>query len=124
MALVFSPDVSGAVQQGIFLKCFQSRIVMMSIAIKQKIRAFIIENFLFGDDKGLEKDTSFLDNSIVDSTGILELVAFLEDHFNIRIDDREMIPENLDSINNVTMFIEDKISDGSLQERISLVACA
>jgi len=76
-----------------------------------RIRSFIIENFLFGDDDGLKDDTSFLDEGIVDSTGILELVAFLEQDFWIRVEDEELIPENLDSISNVVNYLERKKSN-------------
>ena len=75
-----------------------------------KIRAFIIENFLFGNDDGLKDDTSFLDEGIIDSTGVLEMVNFLEEEFSITVDDEELIPENLDSINNVTAYLERKIN--------------
>jgi acyl carrier protein len=77
---------------------------------KDKIKAFIIENFLFGSEDGLKDDTSFLDEGIIDSTGILELVTFLEEEFSITIEDEELVPENLDSINNVTAFLERKIA--------------
>ena len=77
---------------------------------KSKIRAFIIENFLFGKDDGLQNETSFLEEGIIDSTGVLELVNFLEEEFEITIDDEDLIPENLDSINNVTAYLERKMS--------------
>ena len=76
---------------------------------KSKIRAFIIENFLFGNDDGLKDETSFLEEGIIDSTGVLELVTFLEEDFDITIDDEELIPENLDSINNVTAYLANKL---------------
>lgn len=76
--------------------------------MKDKIRSFIIENFLFGNDEGLKGDSSFLDEGIIDSTGILELVSFLEEEFDIIIDDEELVPENLDSINNVVNYLERK----------------
>jgi len=79
-------------------------------ALKGKIRAFIVENFLFGNDANLEDNTSFLEEGIIDSTGILELVSFLEEEFSITVDDEELIPENLDSINNVTAYLERKIN--------------
>ncbi len=75
---------------------------------KDKIRAFVVENFLFGSDENLGDKTSFLDEGIIDSTGILELVSFLEEDFSITVDDEELIPENLDSINNVTAYLERK----------------
>jgi len=75
---------------------------------RTKIKNYIIENFLFGDEEGLEDNTSFLDAGIVDSTGILELVDFLDDEFNIKIADDEILPENLDSINNIINFLDKK----------------
>jgi len=76
--------------------------------IQDKIRAFIVENFLFGEGDDLKSDTSFLDDGIIDSTGILELVDFLEEEFAISIDDEELVPENLDSLNNVTAYVSKK----------------
>ena len=76
---------------------------------KSKIKAFIIENFLFGNANGLEDGTSFLEEGIIDSTGILELVTYLEEEFDITIEDEELIPENLDSINNVVAYLEKKL---------------
>ena len=73
--------------------------------VQNKIRAFIIDNYLFGDDEGLENNTSFLDEGIVDSTGILELIEFISEEFSITVEDDELVPENLDSIDNVTAFI-------------------
>ena len=75
---------------------------------KTKLRAFIVDSFLFGKDEGLEDDTSFLEGGIIDSTGILELVSFLEDEFSITVDDEELTPDNLDSVNNVVNFINKK----------------
>ena len=76
--------------------------------IKTTLRQFIIDNFLFGDDDGLADDTSFLEEGIIDSTGMLELITFLEETFSIQLDDEELIPENLDSINNLINFLSKK----------------
>ena len=76
--------------------------------MKDKIRTFIVENFLFGKADGLGDDSSFLDEGIIDSTGILELVSFLEEQYGIRVEDEELVPENLDSINNVVAYLESK----------------
>ena len=73
--------------------------------VKLKIKEFIIENFLFGEENDLNDDTSFLEEGIIDSTGVLELIEFLEEEFEIEIDDEDMIPENLDSLNNLEIFI-------------------
>lgn len=76
--------------------------------IKIKIKAFIVENFLFGDDNGLKDDTSFLEEGIIDSTGVLELVTYLEEEFDIEVEDEELVPENLDSIENVGLYLKGK----------------
>ncbi len=81
-------------------------------AIKDKIREFIVENFLFGDDDGLHDNSSFLDEGIIDSTGILELVTFLEETFSIRVEDEELVPENLDSLDNLGAYLERKTVNG------------
>jgi len=75
-----------------------------------KVRAFIVENFLFGDDSSLKDDSSFLQEHIVDSTGILEIINFLEEEFSIKINDDELLPENLDSLNNIDAFVKRKLS--------------
>jgi acyl carrier protein len=77
--------------------------------LRDKVRTFIVENFLFGEDEGLKDDTSFLEEGVIDSTGILELVSFLEEEFTITIEDEELIPENLDSINYVVSYLERKM---------------
>ena len=76
---------------------------------KVKIRAFIIDNFLFGEANGLGDDTSFLEEGIIDSTGVLELVEFLEKEFAISVEDEELIPENLDSIDNTAKYLAQKV---------------
>lgn len=77
--------------------------------MREKIRCYIVNNFLFGDSQGLEDSTSLLESGVVDSTGILELVGFLEAEFSIKIKDEELIPEHLDSINNMSHFLEIKL---------------
>lgn len=74
------------------------------------VQEFIIENFLFGDRQKLTEETSFLDSGIVDSTGILELVNFLEETYGIIIQDDELIPDNLDSLKNIAKFLEQKLN--------------
>ncbi len=78
--------------------------------IPEELRQFVIDNFLLGQDgDGLTDDASFLEQGIIDSTGVLELVSFLERRFAIRVDDEELIPENLDSINNLQAFLARKL---------------
>ncbi len=79
--------------------------------IEKTIRAFITENFLFGEDDGLNNDTSFVEEGIIDSTGVLELVVFIEKTFPITVEDDELIPENLDSILNVEAYLKGKLSE-------------
>jgi len=76
----------------------------------EPVRTFIIQNFLFGRAENIGDGQSFLESGIIDSTGILELVAFLEKTYNIQIDDEELVPENLDSIDNIAKFLESKLA--------------
>ena len=77
--------------------------------VSEELRKFVIENFLFGqDDRKLSDDDSFLEKGIIDSTGVLELVAFLEENYGITVEDDEFVPENLDSIHTLTRFLERK----------------
>jgi acyl carrier protein len=76
----------------------------------EKIRAFVVDNFLLGDGSNLKDDTSFLEEHIIDSTGILQIISFLEEEFTIKINDDEILPENLDSLNNITAFLNRKLS--------------
>lgn len=78
--------------------------------VKQDIRKFVVENFLFGQADGLGDDTSFLEKGIVDSTGVLELVAHIEKAHGIKVNDDELIPDNLDSINAIETFVQRKKS--------------
>ena len=76
----------------------------------EKIRQYIVDNFLFGEGSGLGDETSFLEEGIVDSTGMLELIMFLEESFHISVEDDELIPENLDSIKNVACYLDRKLA--------------
>jgi acyl carrier protein len=83
----------------------------MSDTIAQDIREFVVRNFLFGQPgTGIRDDQSFLETGIIDSTGVLELVAFLEQRYSISVADRELLPENLDSIDNVSRYVTGKLS--------------
>ncbi len=78
----------------------------MSDTIKDRLRAFIIENFLFGDtDYALEDDASLIDNDVMDSTGVLELIAFIDEAFGIKMPDADIVPANLDSLLKVTAYV-------------------
>ena len=80
--------------------------------INTALRQFIEQNFILGAGGLALSDTdSFLDHHVLDSTGFLELVAYLEEAFGIKVDDHEMVPENLDSIANVADYIGRKRAD-------------
>ncbi len=82
----------------------------MNQDVKTTIREFIVENFLFGDTSVVfDDDDSLMENGILDSTGILELVAFLEKEYGIRIANEEILPENMDTLNNLHRFLEKKM---------------
>lgn len=81
---------------------------------KTDLRNFIVENFLFGQADGLADDTSFLEQAVIDSTGVLELVAHLEATYGVKVKDEELIPDNLDSINSVSAFLGKKLSEKGL----------
>ena len=75
----------------------------------QEIRKFIFDNFLFDAEEGdLKNDASFLEQGVIDSTGVLELVEWLEDTYEITVDDEELIPENLDSVDLLAAYIARK----------------
>ena len=79
------------------------------MSVEQKVRGFILENFMFSnDDSALNNEESLLDKGVIDSTGVMELVDFLEDEYHFRISDDELVPENLDSVNNIVAFISSK----------------
>jgi len=86
-----------------------------STAAKQRIistiKVFIIDNFLFGNESEMiPNNASFMENGIIDSTGILELIEYVEETYSVTIEDNELIPENLDSLDNISVFIIKKNS--------------
>lgn len=78
-------------------------------SIEAKVRQYVLDKLLFGRTEVMvDGDTSFLESGIIDSTGVLELVAFLEEEFHVKVEDEDLIPANLDSVNAVTRFVERK----------------
>ena len=70
------------------------------------IRDYILENYLFTDDQSaLVNSDSFLEKGILDSTGILEVIYFIEEEFGVKVEDDEMVPENLDSVDNIVAYV-------------------
>ncbi len=78
-------------------------------SIDQNITTFITNNFLFGRNGALSRSDSFLQKGIIDSTGVLELVTHIEETYGFKVEDEELVPENLDSIAGVTAYIERKL---------------
>jgi acyl carrier protein len=82
--------------------------------IEMELRAFLRENFIFVDEDKIQDDSSFLQLGVIDSTGMLELMAFLEGQYKIVLDDSELVPENLDSINAVAQLVRRKLEARSM----------
>jgi acyl carrier protein len=78
------------------------------MTVQEKVRKFIIENFYVADPSELTDDASLISGGWVDSTGMLEVIAFLEEQFGIQIADSEMLPENLDAISRIAAFVARK----------------
>lgn len=80
------------------------------MSVETLIQDFILESFLFTDDaEQLPLEASFLEEGIVDSTGVLELVMFVEETFNIAVDDEEIVPENFDSVGRLARYVQRKV---------------
>lgn len=80
------------------------------MSIRQELRKFVIDNFLFGCDGGLSDNDSFLENGIIDSTGVLELISFVEERFELEMAESDLTPSNLDSVNKLTRFVESRLA--------------
>ena len=77
---------------------------------QQQIRAYIVENFLLGQNDGFGDEESLLEAGIIDSTGVLEIVGFLEKTFTIELEDEDLVPENLDSFRSLAAFVDRKLA--------------
>jgi acyl carrier protein len=80
-------------------------------SVQNDIRAFVVQNFMFGQGDRLADEESFLEAGIIDSTGVLELVGFLETTYGIAVADEELVPANLDSVARVARFVERKLAE-------------
>jgi len=86
--------------------------------IKNEVRTYLLDNFLMGGSgQDVQDDTSFMDNHILDSTGFIELISYLEEQFGIRIEDEEMVPENLDNLNSIERFVSGKRASSNVGSR-------
>jgi len=81
----------------------------MSVSVPERVRKFVLDNFYVEDPESLLDDTSLVKEGIVDSTGMLEVITFLEDAFHIRVADHETVPANLESVALISDFVQRKL---------------
>jgi acyl carrier protein len=86
---------------------------MSEQSYSESIKKFITENFLFGDDSQIKNDTPLFEKGIIDSTGVLELVSFIEENYKITILDDELVQDNFASINAIEKFLQNKLNHHS-----------
>jgi len=86
-----------------------TNMVTETTEIRDQLKRYIAENLLFSDKEyPFEDDASFLKNGVVDSTGVMELVAYVEQKFGVTVDPKEVVPDNFDSVKNLTAYIKRK----------------
>ena len=77
--------------------------------VKDQVKGYLLDNFLMGGmDQDIQDETSLMDSHILDSTGFIELISYLEEQFQIQVSDDEMVPDNLDSLKNIAHFVSNK----------------
>ena len=83
--------------------------------IKHQVRTYLLDNLLMGGtEQDIQDDTSFMSSHILDSTGFIELISYLEEQFGFQVKDEEMVPENLDSLKNIAHFVSSKRASGNV----------
>lgn len=92
------------------------------MTITETIRDYIRTNFMFGNNQKIGDADSLLDAGIIDSTGAMELVSFLEDQFGLSVDDRDLVPENLDSVSALASFVTRKLAEAAPVGSASAIA--
>lgn len=81
------------------------------MSIRERVREFILTNYLFTDEQSKLSDTqSLMQSGTMDSTGILELILFIEESFGVKVADTDMVPQNFDSVRNVVAYVERKLA--------------
>lgn len=83
---------------------------MQTTDIQSEIYQFIVNNFMFGQADGLKFDESLLQRGVIDSTGVLELVSYLQDNFNITVEDNEIVPANLETVQGIVAYVGKKLN--------------
>jgi acyl carrier protein len=76
--------------------------------VKTVVRKFLLDNFVMGDDVAIDDDASFMEGHILDSTGFIELITFLEETFGVKVEDEEILPENFDSLVSIEGYLRRK----------------
>lgn len=84
---------------------------MTSDEINEQTRAFLLENFIFDPSSQVGDDDSLMGNGVIDSTGILEVIMWVEQNFGVHVEDAEVLPDNFDSVNCISRYVERKVSD-------------
>ena len=84
--------------------------IMNTEIVKSQVRQYVMDNFLMGAAAKIGDDESFMGSHVIDSVGVLELIAFLEERFRIKVEDHEMVPDNLDSLNGVGRYLARKLN--------------
>jgi acyl carrier protein len=88
------------------------------MALNDELRRFVIDNFMFGKPyEGFADDDSFIARGIIDSTAVMELVAFLEERYQIKLQDQDLIPDNLDSIDGLACFVASRLQPNYTGDR-------
>src|SRR6202140_3422679 len=88
------------------------------MSLKDELREFVTDNFMFGKPyEGFADDHSFIDRGIIDSTAVMELVAFLEERYRIKLQDQDLIPDNLDSIDGLARFVASRLQPNYTGDR-------
>ena len=93
-------------------------------SIENELRRFVIDDFLYGREGGFSNADSFISMGIIDSTGMLEMVRFLEKRYAIQLDDADLIPENLDSVVQMTEFVQRKLQHNGIHLPLTSDAAA
>ena len=83
---------------------------MQTTDVQSEIYQFIVNNFMFGQADGLRNDESLLQRGVIDSTGVLELVSYLQDNFNITVEDNEIVPANLETVQGIVAYVGKKLN--------------
>ena len=83
---------------------------MQTTDVQSEIYQFIVNNFMFGQADGLRNDESLLQRGVIDSTGVLELVSYLQDNFNITVEDSEIVPANLETVQGIVAYVGKKLN--------------